>query len=55
MMDCKNLNVEDITPWHGDVFDHPDYEYTCKITGKEVVPNLRCNKIRCKDYDPITE
>lgn len=30
MYDCKHLNTEDITPYHGDVYDHPEYKYTCK-------------------------
>lgn len=52
MTDCKFLKVEDVTPWHSDVFDHPDYEYTCKKTGKKLIPCLHCNPGRCKDYDP---
>ena len=52
MTDCKNLRTEDVTPWHSDVFDHPDYKYTCKLSGKEVIPCLRCNHARCKDYEP---
>lgn len=35
MIDCKNLIIEDITPWHGDVFDHPIYEYSCKLSKKK--------------------
>ena len=30
MNDCKYLKTEDVTPWHGDVFDHPDYKYICE-------------------------
>ena len=30
MMDCKFLLIEDVTSYHGDVFDHPDYKYTCE-------------------------
>lgn len=26
---CKYFKVEDVTSWHGDVFDHPDYKYYC--------------------------
>ena len=29
-MDCKFLVIEDATSYHGDVFDHPDYKYTCE-------------------------
>lgn len=28
-MECKYRKIEDITSWHGDVFDHPDYKYYC--------------------------
>lgn len=35
MDDCKYLKTEDITPWHGDVFDHPDYKYTCENVKKK--------------------
>ena len=24
---CQYYTVEDTTPWHGDVFDHPEYKY----------------------------
>lgn len=27
--DCKHFKKEDITGWHGDVFDHPEYKCTC--------------------------
>ena len=36
MDDCKHLQTEDITPWHGDVFDHPDYKYTCEKCGNVI-------------------
>lgn len=49
MDDCKYLKTEDVTPWHGDVFDHSSYRYTCKKTGKEVIPFI-CKK-RCKEYE----
>ena len=55
MTDCKNLIIEDVTSWHSDVFDHPDYKYTCKLSGKEVIPYLNCNQTRCKNYESITE
>lgn len=28
-MECKYRKIEDITPWHGDIFDHPNYKYYC--------------------------
>lgn len=43
MIDCKNLIIEDITPWHGDVFDHPIYEYSCKLSKKKIMPHIHCN------------
>ena len=49
-MDCEHLESKDITPWHGDVFDHPDYEYTCKLSGKSVFPPIHCKQSRCTNY-----
>lgn len=52
MEDCKYLITKDVTPWHGDVFDHPDYKYFC---GKEEVlkeilwPRKKCS--RCEFYE----
>lgn len=51
MIDCKNLIIEDITPWHGDVFDHPNYKYTCTLTGNEVIPYIHCNCQKCNNYE----
>lgn len=42
--------MKDVTPWHGDVSDHPDYQYTCQKTGKEVIPFLQCREGRCTNY-----
>lgn len=53
--ECKNLKKEDITPWHGDVFDHPHYRYICKITGKEVIKYFCCNNKTCKYYNSSWE
>lgn len=50
MEDCVHLKTEDITPWHGDIFDHPDYKYMCNKCGREVIPHIHCNRKRCKDY-----
>lgn len=55
MTDCKNLIIKDITPWHGDVFDHPVYEYTCKLTKRKVVPCFSCKSKCCKNYEPVVE
>lgn len=35
IMSCIYLIKVDITPWHGDVFGHPDYEYFCAQKEKE--------------------
>ena len=51
MVDCKNLIINDISPWHSDIFDHPKYEYICKLTGRKVIEYIHCNDKRCKNYD----
>lgn len=35
MTKCIYFSYEDTTPWHGDVFDHPDYEYYCLVGEKK--------------------
>lgn len=50
MTDCKFLKVEDATPYHGDVFDHPNYSYTCEKKSREVIPFIYCNVKKCKEY-----
>lgn len=55
MTDCKNLIIKDITPRNGDVFDHPIYEYFCKLTKKKIMPHVHWNCKRCKDYIPVNE
>ncbi len=52
MYNCKYIEIEDVTPWHGDVFGHPDYKYTCTKLGREVLTCVVCNPNRCKDYTP---
>ena len=34
MTECIYFSYEDTTPWQGDVFDYPDYEYYC-LVGEE--------------------
>ena len=52
---CKYYTVEATTPWHGDVFDHPEYKYFCSKNNqmKEIVPFISCkrciNKSRNRD------
>lgn len=49
-MECKYFKTEDVTSWHGDVFDHPDdYKYYCTQQDriKEIFP-WTCSK--CPHY-----
>lgn len=55
MTDCKNLIIKDITPWHGDVFDRPIYEYSCNLTKKKIIPHVHCNCKRCENYVSVDE
>jgi hypothetical protein len=55
MMDCKFLVIEDTTSYHGDVFDHPDYKYTCEKCKREIIPFLHCNEEKCKNYTKKSE
>ena len=53
---CKYFLVEDVTPWHGDVFDHPSYEDYCTKDGekKELCwAEHQCGK--CQHYTPQYE
>jgi hypothetical protein len=52
MTDCKNLKIEDTADFNGDIFDHPTYKYTCKLTGEDVIPCAHCKSERCENYDP---
>ena len=50
---CKNLTQKDVTWWHSDAFDHPDYEFICKLTGKRVNSRFSCcSDKRCENYEP---
>ena len=31
---CEFFLQEDVTPWHGDVFDHPSYKTFCTKGGE---------------------
>lgn len=45
--DCSYFEAEDITPYHGDVFGHPNYAYFCTKNGikKEIkFPYIQCKK-----------
>lgn len=32
---CEYFVTEDVTPYHNDVFDHPQYDYFCTKNGKK--------------------
>ena len=50
MSECEYLKVEDVTPWHGDVFDHPDYEYYCMKKNKKLLaPFIQC--LKCEEHN----
>lgn len=44
--DCIFYECQDVTSWHGDVFDHPDYEYYCHKSEKavKIIPYIHCKK-----------
>lgn len=47
--ECKYLEIEDVTPYHGDVFDHPCYKYHCAEKNKDLPFGiLNCHK--CTKY-----
>ena len=49
--ECKYLKIED---WHGDVFDHPTYKYSCVEKNKELLFGiLQCRK--CSKYEEKQE
>lgn len=50
IMSCKNLEKRDVTPYRGDVFDHPEYKFFCQKDGKEIIPQISC--VDCKEYAP---
>lgn len=48
--ECEYFKIEDVTPWHGDVFDHPSYKYHCTEKNKDLPFGiLQCHK--CTKYD----
>lgn len=47
---CEYYLQKDVTPWHGDVFDHPEYKCFCTKNGEErelIYPAGQCR--RCKE------
>lgn len=48
-MECKYCRIEDVTSWHGDIFDHPDYKYYCARQDKiKEIFSWTCSK--CPHY-----
>ena len=44
---CEHFLQEDVTPWHGDIFDHPSYQLFCTKGGikKELIyPEGQCKR-----------
>ena len=52
MIDCKHFENIDITPWHGDVFDHPSYQSFCHLKDRNI-HRYWCTK--CDNYIPDYE
>ena len=49
MIDCKHYESIDVTPWHGDIFDHPSYQPFCHLRKQNILRSL-CT--RCEKYAP---
>ena len=44
---CEFFHSEDVTPWHGDVFDHPVYHDFCLKNGEKkelIYPLGQCKR-----------
>lgn len=52
MIDCKHFENIDITPWHGDAFDHPSYQSFCHLKNKNI-HRYWCTQ--CENYIPDCE
>lgn len=48
---CPFREKEDVTPYHGDVFDHPIYAFFCLKDGKK----KEITNIKCRNCDYINE
>ena len=49
---CEYYLQKDVTPWHGDVFDHPEYKCFCTKTGEEkelIYPEGQCRRCQQKN------
>ena len=45
--ECEHFLQEDVTPWHGDVFDHPSYKTYCTKDGEKkelIYPEGQCRR-----------
>ena len=49
MIKCKYFESKDITPWHGDVLDHPTYQLFCNLYNRETT-RYTCS--RCYSHTP---
>lgn len=48
---CKYFTRDDITPWHGDVYDHPSYKNYCIKNDKKKIlisPETQCPRCQKK-------
>lgn len=53
---CEFFLQEDVTPWHGDVFDHPSYKTFCtKNGGKKslIYPSGQCRRCIEKNNNKV--
>lgn len=44
---CEYYLQKDVTPWHGDVFGHPEYMCFCTKSGEEkelIYPEGQCRR-----------
>ena len=52
---CKYLQIEDVTPCQGDVFDHPCYKYHCTEKSKDLPFGIfnchKCTKYKNRQAD----
>lgn len=46
---CPHYSYKDVTPWHGDVFDHPSYQSYCSKDGKDK-PIYLIHCVRCSFF-----
>lgn len=56
--ECKYLKIEDVTPWHEDVFGHPSYKYYCTEKNKDLSFGIfqchKCTKYKEKQNETLS-